>query len=112
MLTPVLYLWFRHCKNIPDLRFSEFLITMVYSACMTTIYETLLTFFGTRNELVTLASLLYVIPLKQLSGYTWKRTIFSVFFTFFLLFIALILVIFVVFAVLATLGIISLPETE
>ena len=111
-LTAVLYLWFRHSKNIPDLRFSEFLITMVYSACMTTIYETLLTFFGTRNELISLASLLYVIPLKQLSGYTWKRTIFSVFLTFVLLFIALILLVIAVCAVLVLLGIVPVPETE
>lgn len=69
-----LFLFFRHCPKIPDLRYSEFFISLVYADNMYTIYAILLGFFGFPN-LSTLATLLVVIPLKQLSGYSLWQTI-------------------------------------
>ena len=75
VLSLPLYLFFRKSPNIPDLRFSELLIAMVYTWGMHTIYEIVLTFFGVYNSLIDEASLLLsIIPLKQLSGFKWWRT--------------------------------------
>ena len=75
VLSLPLYLFFRKCPNIPDLRFSELLIAMVYTWGMHTIYEIVLTFFDVYNSPIDEASLLLsIIPLKQLSGFKWWRT--------------------------------------
>ena len=75
VLSLPLYLFFRKCPNIPDLRFSELLIAMVYTWGMHTIYEIVLTFFDVYGSTVEVASLLLsIIPLKQLSGFKWWRT--------------------------------------
>ena len=68
-----LYLFFRHGPNIPDLRYPEFFISLIYIANMYTIYSIVFDFFC----LTTLSSLvifLTLIPLKQMSGYSWWRT--------------------------------------
>ena len=75
VLSLPLYLFFRKCPNIPDLRFSELLIAMVYTWGMHTIYEIVLTFFCVYDDTVSeVALLLFIIPLKQLSGFKWWRT--------------------------------------
>ena len=75
VLSLPLYLFFRKCPNIPDLRFSELLIAMVYTWGMHTIYEIVLTFFCVYDDTVSeVAMLLCIIPLKQLSGFKWWRT--------------------------------------
>lgn len=75
VLSLPLYLFFRKSPNIPDLRFSELLIAMVYTWGMHTIYEIVLTFFGVYDDTVSeVVLLLFIIPLKQLSGFKWWRT--------------------------------------
>ena len=75
VLSLPLYLFFRKSPNIPDLRFSELLIAMVYTWGMHTIYEIVLTFFCVYDDTVSeVALLLFIIPLKQLSGFKWWRT--------------------------------------
>jgi hypothetical protein len=75
VLSLPLYLFFRKCPNIPDLRFSELLIAMVYTWGMHTIYEIVLTFFCVYDDTVSeVVLLLFIIPLKQLSGFKWWRT--------------------------------------
>ncbi len=70
-----LYLFFRKSPDIPDLRYSELLIALVYTWGMQDIYETVLTFFGVYKDNVSdVAYLLCIIPLKQLSGFKWWRT--------------------------------------
>ena len=97
------YIFFRKSQTIPDLRFSEFFIGMVYTANMLSIYETVMTFFCVPIEWVSTASVLTVIPLKQLSGFTWRRTILSMAGA-----IAMLGVLFI--AVLVVGGIVFLPE--
>jgi hypothetical protein len=69
-----LYLFFRKSPNIPDLRFSELLIALVYIWGMKDIYEIVLTFFCAYSDFDDYALLLCIIPLKQLSGFKWWRT--------------------------------------
>ena len=41
-----LYLFFRHCPNIPDMRFSEFFVSVIYFTNMTSIISIIWAFFG------------------------------------------------------------------
>jgi len=70
-----LYLFFRKSPNIPDMRFSELLIAMVYTWGMCDIYEIVLSFFGAPGNVCDATFLLPIIPLKQLSGFKWWKTI-------------------------------------
>ena len=75
ILSLPLYLFFRKSPDIPDLRYSELLIALVYTWGMQEIYEIVLTFFGVYKDNVSdVAYLLCIIPLKQLSGFKWWRT--------------------------------------
>ena len=70
-----LYPFFHYCPNIPDLRYSEFFVAIVYTTNMYTIFSIVFDFFCL-NLLSGWALLLTLIPLKQLSGYSWKRMFF------------------------------------
>lgn len=71
------YIFFRKSKAVAGLRYSEFFIAMVYTANMMSIYEIAMTFLCLPVTLISSASVLTVIPLKQLSGFSWWRTILS-----------------------------------
>lgn len=73
ILSGFLYLFFRHCPNIPDLRYSEFFMVLLYTANMYTIYSIVFDFFCLSN-LSSLSIFLTLIPLKQMSGFSWWRT--------------------------------------
>ena len=73
VLSLPLYLFFRKRPNIPDLRYSELFIALVYTWGMIEIYEIALTFFGIYNYEDEFALLLCIIPQKQLSGFKWWR---------------------------------------
>ena len=73
ILSGFLYLFFRHCPNIPDLRYSEFFMVLLYTANMYTIYSIVFDFFCL-SKLSSSAIFLTLIPLKQMSGYSWWRT--------------------------------------
>ena len=68
-----LYLFFRHCPKIPDLRYPEFFMALLYTTNMYTIYSIVFDFFCL-TKLSLLAIFLTLIPLKQMSGYSWWRT--------------------------------------
>ena len=78
MATP-LYFRFRHCPNIPDLRFSEFVVAMTYVLNVSTIIMIVLNFFclGLESTDDICAIIVSVITFKQLSGYGWWRTIYK-----------------------------------
>ena len=69
-----LYLFFRKSPNIPDLRFSELLIALVYSWGMCDIYDIVFTFFGVSDNVQDVVYLTPIIPLKQLSGFNWWKS--------------------------------------
>ena len=73
-LSGYLFLYFRHCPNIPDMRYAEFFIALLYITNMYTIYKIVFDFFCLEN-LSMLPVFFTIIPLKQMSGYNWWRTI-------------------------------------
>ena len=92
VMSAPLYLFFRHSPNYPDIRYSEFFVAMVYSNNMMTMVSTALCLFCVSPSIESLCVFLALIPLKQLSGYSYKRTILNsilaalvVFFAFMLL---------------------------
>ena len=99
LISGILYLFFRHSPNIPDLRYPELFISLVYIANMYIVYSIVFDFFNL-SKLSTLSLLLTIIPLKQMSGFSWWRTILKTIVAF-----TIMLALFVVLIVLAVLGI-------
>jgi hypothetical protein len=87
-----LYLFFRRCPNIPDIRYSEFFVAMVYTTNMMTILGIVFGLFCLSTQTELLCYILSLVPLKQLSGYSYKRTTFYVIAAFTLLIITVILI--------------------
>jgi len=92
-LSGVLYLFFRHSPNIPDLRFSEFFVSLVYTNNMYSIYSIVFGFFCL-STLASLSLLLTIIPLKQLYGYSWSRTTLKVVTAFLIMAMLFMLILF------------------
>ena len=74
LMSGLLYLFFRHSPNIPDLRYPEFFVALLYTTNMYTIYTIVFDFFCL-SKLSSLSIFLTIIPFKQFSGYSWWRTI-------------------------------------
>ena len=97
VLSGPMYLLFRKNKKFPDVRYSEFFVSMVYITNMMTIIDIIGGFFLPGNSSVTiLASALSIIPLKQLYGYSYSKTLFKVCASFATLIIAAVLLIAIV----------------
>ena len=93
ILSAPLYLLFRHNKKIPDIRYSEFFVSMVYITNMMTIYAIVGGFFLPGQTITAfIATFATLIPLKQLYGYSYKRTFLKVAAAFILLIIATIII--------------------
>ena len=75
LYTSFFFFWlFRKTKDLGKLNFHEFFIGMVYMLDMLTIYTIILRFLGLSSDVILFANILYVIPLKQLTGYGWLKT--------------------------------------
>ena len=99
LLSGPLYLLFRHCPNIPDMRYSEFFVAMIYFTDMWYIYSIVASFICMNPYYETILPLLTIIPLKQLSGYSYWQTIwrsFVAFLIFGIVYFAIVTVFFVV----------------
>ena len=98
-------LLFRHSPAIPDIRLSESFVAMVYISNMYFIYNlvpSLLCFSLIADAIYALLTLLLVIiPIKQLSGYSYWSTIWRVALAAILLIIGFLLMCFVVGIVIA-----------
>lgn len=71
-----LYLFFRKCPAYPNMRYSELVVALVYTSNMYSIYSNVSDFLCIDNSSVSLLLLLLtLVPLHQLSGYTWKKLI-------------------------------------
>ena len=75
-LTLLLYPFFRHCPNIPDMRLSEFFVAMVYMGNLQTMLEIIFTFFCLSDTSALAIMFVPIIPLKQFSGCGYIRCIF------------------------------------
>ena len=69
-----LYFLIRKSPAIPDLKFSEMLVAMVYIRDMISMYEIVLTFIGA-PVYYSARILFLIIPLKQMTGFKWWKTI-------------------------------------
>ena len=74
MMSGILFFFFRRSPNIPDMRYSEFFVTLLYTTNMYTIYSIVFDLFCL-GKLSSYAIFLTIIPLKQVSGFSWWRTI-------------------------------------
>ena len=70
-----LYLFFRRCPRVPDLRFSEFFVAIVYTTDMLTLYGTAYGFLSLPVAGEPLLYVLAIVPLHQLSGYAYWRVV-------------------------------------
>ena len=100
LLSGFLYIFFRRCPAIPDLRYSEFLVALVYISNMYTMYCMALDFLCIDYGLLTLALALTMVPLKQLSGFKWWRLIFNIIMASILMAVALFVVLAAAYLVL------------
>lgn len=97
VLSGPMYLLFRKNKKIPDIRYSELFIAMVYITNMMTIVNIIGGFFLPGNASVKhLAYALSIIPLTQLFGYSYLKTLFKVVASFAILISAGVLLLIIV----------------
>ena len=87
-----LYLFFRHSPAIPDIRYSEFFVAMVYTSNLLFIASIACGLLCLSVGIEMLCYLLTIIPLKQLSGYSYMRTIINIILALVLLFVVSLLV--------------------
>ena len=89
VLSGPMYFFFRKNKKIPDVRYSEFFVSMVYITNLMTIIGIIGEFFQPGNSTAGLvAYAMSIVALKQLYGYNYKKTLFKVVSSFMLLIFA------------------------
>ena len=91
LLSLPLYLFFRHCPAIPDLRYSELLVGVIYMSNMLSVYSIVCDFFCFGRFFSYATTLLTIVPMKQLTGYSWWRTAALMFISFVLVVLSFIL---------------------
>lgn len=74
MFTVPLYYFWRKTPTIPDLRYSEFVVALVYTANMYSIYSIAANLLNS-SLLKLLAVLMVFVALKQFSGFSKKRVL-------------------------------------
>lgn len=74
MFTVPLYYFWRETPTIPDLRYSEFVVALVYTANMYSIYSIAANLLNS-SLLKLLAVLMVFVALKQFSGFSKKRVL-------------------------------------
>ena len=101
VLSAPMYFLFRHNKKIPDIHYSEFFVSMVYITNLMTIISIIGEFFSPGNAMIDIiGGAASILPLKQLYGYSYKRTFFKVALSFMIL-IILAIILAAIFAGLA-----------
>lgn len=101
LMSVFLFPFFRRMKTRTDLRYTEFLVAMIYSANMMTLYEIVIMFFCLPSSLYILVPHgMILLPLKQLSGFSWMKTIFRTVIGTAIMMVSIIIVITIVLIVL------------
>jgi len=95
-----LYLFFRKSPAYPNIRFSEFFVAMVYSMNMIDIFSIVTNFLCLNVFLDFFFLFLIIIPIKQLSGYSYWRTLLHFILALMLIFLVVFLATFVVAVVI------------
>ena len=96
-----LYFFFRKSPAYPDIKYSEFFVAVVYITNMITVYSIFVSFFGLSQWLDVAVYILTLIPLKQLSGFSYWRVALNCFVAF-ILFFGAIFVVSVIYSITAT----------
>ena len=107
VMSGLLYIFFRKSPNIPDLRFSELLVALVYTADMYSIYTIVMEFFSISLTAQYVAMLLPLVPLKQMSGFPWWRIVLIM-----LLMAVLLMLFFVLIGIVATFFMVLIKREE
>lgn len=90
-----LFFFFRSAPNIPDLRYSEFLVALIYTSNMFSIYSIIGNLLD--SDIIRVIALLMIfVALKQFSGYSKRRVLRYLILTF--------LISIVIFALLIAIG--------
>ena len=87
-----LYLFFRRSPAIPDFRFSEFVVALVYTSNMYSLYSITASVLGF-HLIDLLAVLMVFVALKQLSGFSKRRVFFYSILAFIISLVTIILLI-------------------
>ena len=98
-----LYLFMRRCPAIPDLRYSEHVVALVYTANMNSVYQMLAELMPFRflSSCLHLAAFVMIfVALKQLTGYSKRRLLWYFTQTFFICLGFLVIVGFLVVSLL------------
>ena len=86
-----LYLFFRRCPRLPDLRYSEHVVALVYTSNMYSIYQIvadLIPFLSV--AIIILAIFMVFVTLKQFTGYSKRRLFWYMFLSFLIIFVLLV----------------------
>ena len=95
MFSAPLFFFFRSAPNIPDLRYSEFLVALIYTSNMFSIYSIIGNLLD--SDIIRVIALLMIfVALKQFSGYSKRRVLRYLILTF--------LISIVIFALLIAIG--------
>ena len=87
-----LYFFFRKSPAYPDIKYSEFFVAVVYITNMITVYSIFVSFFGLSQWLDVAVYILTLIPLKQLSGFSYWRVALNCIVAFILFFVAIFII--------------------
>ena len=91
LFTVPLYYFWRKLPTIPDLRYSEFVVALVYTANMYSIYSIAGNLLNS-SLLKLLAVLMIFVALKQFSGYSKKRVLGHLVLTIMISFVMLVVI--------------------
>lgn len=72
LLSLPMYLFLRHSPNVPDLRYSEFVVVLVYTSNVYSIYSIIGDLLGS-VVIQLFAVFMIIVTLNQFSGYSKKR---------------------------------------
>lgn len=103
LISSPLYLFFRKSPNVPDLRFSEHIVALVYTSNAYTIYRMLadLMPIGLLSSLLKIMAVIMVfISLKQFTGFSKRRLFGYMTLTFLFFFVLLVAIVSLVLAIL------------
>ena len=101
LMSVFLFPFFRRMKTRTDLRYTELLVAMIYSANMMTLYEIVIMFFCLPSSLYILVPhTMLLLPLKQMSGYSWLKTIVRTILGTVIMFVAIVIAVTIVLIVL------------
>ncbi len=103
LISSPLYLFFRKSPNVPDLRFSEHIVALVYTSNMYTLYRMLadLMPLGLLSSLLKIVAIIMIfVSLKQFTGFSKRRLLGYMALTFLFFFLTLVIIVSLILAIL------------